>query len=110
MNKDITLDMLDDDSKEFIEWSMNKWEDTEWRIEFLRECVHKFQNYISRDPNELKAALKQKFILGGYEHGSPAKYTKEQVDREVEFEYQDAIGWPFVYLYAEWKRNRGRTT
>jgi hypothetical protein len=104
--KDITIEMLGDDSREFIDWSMDYLADEDIYNEFIADCVSKFEAYLSRNPEDIKARLKEKFIIGGYEHGNPSKYTQEQVQKEVEMEYDDALGWPLVGKFCQWKRSK----
>lgn len=97
---------MDKDSEEFIKWVEERLRDEEFFHEFKKECVRKLANYYSYPNSHLLSTLKAKLIVGAQEHGSPAKYTQEEIDRELRMEYIDILGWTLI---GEWllheKRN-----
>lgn len=97
--------MIDEDSKEFIQFAEDLMNDEEFYNEFRLECKRKFQNYISRNPKEIRKALKAKLYQGSLEHGAPSKYSQEQVNKELEMEFIDIFGWSLVGLYCKKKQD-----
>lgn len=92
--------MIDEDSKEFMAFAENLMNDEDFYNEFRLECKRKFQNFISRNPEEIKRKLHAKLVQGSIEHGAPGKYTQEQVQKELEMEFLDIFGWSLVGLYC----------
>lgn len=91
---------LDKDSQRFIDWSMS-YLDNDWKYFLLAlTALVGFIKYITQDRSIIKARLAEKFYIGGIEHGSPSKYSWEQVEHEVTFERDDLLGWPLVGKYS----------
>lgn len=98
--------MIDEDSKEFIQFAEDLMNDKEFYREFLLEGKRKFQNFIARNPEEIKKKLHAKLVRGSIEHGAPSKYTQERVQEELEMEFLDIIGWSLVGLYCKAKNEK----
>jgi len=99
------MKIIDNDSLEFIAFAKELMDDKEFYNNFLLEGKRKFEKFISRDSEEIKSLLNAKLVRGSIEHGSPGKYTQEEVQKELDMEFLDIIGWSLVGLYCEKKQH-----
>lgn len=95
---------LDPDSKQFIDWSMKYLSDELLYRHICREAVILFEQYLRQDREIIKKRLREKLTQGAIEHGSPLKYTQEEVFREVTKEHDDLLGWPLIWKHIESKK------
>lgn len=94
------MKQLDKDSQAFIDWSMTYLE-SNWNYFMLSlSAIIGLIKYLIQDRRVIKNRLRKKFYIGGLEHGSPSKYTWEQIEHEVAFERDDLLGWPLVGKYS----------
>lgn len=98
---------VDPVSVEFIAWAMEQTEDEEWFREFRLDCIRKLKNFLSRDPQELRALLRNKLERGSADHGSPLK-KRWDIEKELADEYIDILGWPLVELFRDHYAKRAK--
>ncbi len=92
---------LDKESVLFINWAEEKLADYPFRKLLVLKAIYKFIRYINSV--DLKRVMKKKLTKGGIEHGAPI-YSQREVEKELEAEFQDLIGWQVVGLYNKEKK------
>ena len=104
MNTDKTQP-IDEESKEFIKWSINRLSDKEFYREMLERIESQMQAlYGAENDLQLLRLLEAKMIAGAREHGKPLT-DREQIAKEIQQELLDLIGWNMVELWREEKSN-----
>lgn len=95
--------MLDPESIKFIAWAKNQLSDDSIRREFIFQVCEKALNTLLADDG-LVNKLESKLTRGGQEHGTPNKYTPEDINHELMAEYLDIMGWTLVGMWCEGRK------
>ncbi len=90
---------INSESKLFIQWSIGKLNEPAFYDYLASRLTEKLRVFLQKtDRQEILERLKQKLEAGGIEHGKP-DYAFEKIERELELEMLDLIGWSMLHFW-----------
>lgn len=103
VKNDQSLHTIDEESKDFINWTAKHLSDTDY-FSLLSCLVDKqLSIFLNGDRKQLLCALLKKLYKGAQEHGKPSD-SQEVAQDELKQEFLDILGWNMVMLWNK----RGR--
>lgn len=97
------LQSVDRESQKFIQWSFEQIESDSDLDTMIKEVTAEAKKWLRSNRPALRALLFAKMVKGAKEHGAP-QHTLKEVDKELEGEYLDLLGWNFIRRYNEGKK------
>ena len=100
-----SLHSIDAESKKFIKWTREHLSDPDYFS--LLSCLieRQLSNFLNSDKDKLLSSLMEKMTQGALEHGKPS-HSEEAVNKELQQEFLDIIGWNMVMLWNKWKEGK----
>jgi len=91
--------MIDQESKNFIKWSMEKLEDEEFFFMMMKRIKSQQVNFYRTPRKRLLQILRTKMEEGAQHYGEPIKSSR-RLRREIREEFLDLIGWNMLTFWA----------
>ncbi len=92
---------LNQESKDFIKWSTDYISNDLKYWTLVIKSTYSWLKFCFQDRATIKREIMDKLYKGGLEHGSPTKYTWDEVYREINLEHVDKFGWLLIGIYCE---------
>lgn len=100
MNYDRVESPIHIEALRFIRWTFQELEDPRKYQDTLDEVRLDLESFLDRPQDEVLKELSQKLIAGAKQYGAPI-YPAERIDREIELEHLDLIGWLMIRRYNQ---------
>ncbi len=94
------LDQVDPKSRKFINWTFQ--ETDQELINLINHVTEQARVWLTDHMPEFREKLRAKMIKGALEHGQPLQDVSK-IDKQLEDEYIDLIGWTQVKKYNNQK-------
>ena len=95
---------IDPNSLAFMEYVLEQWRDEKYVDRLFAGIRKEIKEFLRKDKEEILKLLMAKLQRGAVDHGNPLEYTPEEIEKEIDEERIDLIGWGFLRKFYNEKR------